>query len=467
VELIEAHRALFAAAATLRLHNDGGASIDHAAFSPPPRSGASVGAVGAELGPHDQHGEGAFVYDGGLGALGFLNIGDVGWMHIPKCGSSFSEVLGHYSCPRINVAPDKVADIKFDGGGVLKSNFSGFFTTFFIRQGKQSVQLAGVGGMLGDRTNSSYGPGSQGCPPNTTWAYFKTGHGGFKRFPGGTAQSWAREGRGPVRYLTTVRSPPLRTISGYYNGLHSCQSFARERLFLGHGAAHAEFVNLTTTNGPKHKHINHPPTKAFFDKHWKWLLPRYYSCVKGLQTSMFLGMDGLTGKYVPDNPLLGLSSSSDGESPRQAAARGAAVVNATVTHPNGGGAPVSRFMRFRESFEQSTQPASSNPWLIEAIAAMESFSFVGLTDEWADSICLFHAMWGGHCDTAFEMHNVHAGAATDTTKAELTAFMESDPTILAMAKKDPDYLLFAAAEKRYRRDFAAYASADKCAVICP
>lgn len=38
----------------------------------------------------------------------------------------------------------------------------------------------------------------------------------------------------------------------------------------------------------------------------------------------------------------------------------------------------------------------------------DGFSFVGLTEEWALSVCLFHAMFGGECHER-EFRNVHPG----------------------------------------------------------
>merc|ERR1719272_267853 len=39
----------------------------------------------------------------------------------------------------------------------------------------------------------------------------------------------------------------------------------------------------------------------------------------------------------------------------------------------------------------------------------DGFSFVGLTDRWALSVCLFHAMFGGECHER-EFENVRPGA---------------------------------------------------------
>lgn len=41
----------------------------------------------------------------------------------------------------------------------------------------------------------------------------------------------------------------------------------------------------------------------------------------------------------------------------------------------------------------------------EALSLVRRFAFVGLTDYWQESICLFHAMFGGHI-SKHEMDNI-------------------------------------------------------------
>jgi len=44
----------------------------------------------------------------------------------------------------------------------------------------------------------------------------------------------------------------------------------------------------------------------------------------------------------------------------------------------------------------------------------EGFAFVGLTDEWGLSVCLFHAKFGAECQ-AFEFNNIHLGAMRNSS----------------------------------------------------
>ena len=48
-----------------------------------------------------------------------------------------------------------------------------------------------------------------------------------------------------------------------------------------------------------------------------------------------------------------------------------------------------------------------------AISRLRGFAFVGLTDDWASSICLFHLMFGGRC-LAAERRNVRPGQCEHT-----------------------------------------------------
>ena len=97
----------------------------------------------------------------------------------------------------------------------------------------------------------------------------------------------------------------------------------------------------------------------------------------------------------------------------------------------------------------------------------DGFAFVGLTEEWAISICLFHAMHGGTCRAA-EFVNSRPGPESGGSfwarrlRAETTA-------AVAAAGDDPyDEALHEAARRRFWGDVRrSRLSARKCAAICP
>lgn len=94
-----------------------------------------------------------------------------------------------------------------------------------------------------------------------------------------------------------------------------------------------------------------------------------------------------------------------------------------------------------------------------AIARLEGFAFVGITDEFDRSICLWHAMFGGQC-TASEFAHVRKGPGFSEygyDTAELHGW--TDPV---------DGPLFDAAKARFDRDVATYGATDaKCRALCP
>ena len=96
----------------------------------------------------------------------------------------------------------------------------------------------------------------------------------------------------------------------------------------------------------------------------------------------------------------------------------------------------------------------------------EGFAFVGLTDAWPLSVCLFHAMHGGSCALG-QLANTNPGRlppffSSRDVEANATAFTDAD-----------DAALFAAARRRFCADLAAHdvthASCKRrhCAVVAP
>ena len=63
-----------------------------------------------------------------------------------------------------------------------------------------------------------------------------------------------------------------------------------------------------------------------------------------------------------------------------------------------------------------------------AVARLKMAAFVGLTDEWDDSICLFHAMYGGRVESEFFTNLRNTSASSVGYQSETGMLLEtSDP----------------------------------------
>ena len=96
-----------------------------------------------------------------------------------------------------------------------------------------------------------------------------------------------------------------------------------------------------------------------------------------------------------------------------------------------------------------------------AVSRVKEFAFIGLTDEWNLSICLFHAMFGGEC-YAHEFLNTHPTKACTSCGDDL-----SKP--LGGIVDEADQELFRHAAARFWSDVRRHnVSAERCAaVVCP
>lgn len=102
---------------------------------------------------------------------------------------------------------------------------------------------------------------------------------------------------------------------------------------------------------------------------------------------------------------------------------------------------------------------ASAPDVALAVRRLDDFAFVGLTDEWDLSICLFHAKFGGTCfREELETSNSRNSSAEDMVDGMAFA-----------GYVDPfDWQLYAAAQRRFARDLARYnVTAERCARLCP
>ena len=104
-------------------------------------------------------------------------------------------------------------------------------------------------------------------------------------------------------------------------------------------------------------------------------------------------------------------------------------------------------------------PRYIRPNLALALERLKGFAFAGLTDRWADSICLFHARFGGPC-LGVEFANIrptpYEEAHMRMAEAELAGF--TDPV---------DGALYAAVVRRFEEEWHQEGlSPQRCAQIC-
>jgi len=89
----------------------------------------------------------------------------------------------------------------------------------------------------------------------------------------------------------------------------------------------------------------------------------------------------------------------------------------------------------------------------------QGIAFVGITDSWDLSMCLFHAKFGGSCK-AEDFTNVHPG----TNSTARSAYDTSD---LHGFVDEADNLIFAAAERLFREDLERFGVTDeRCEATC-
>ena len=98
------------------------------------------------------------------------------------------------------------------------------------------------------------------------------------------------------------------------------------------------------------------------------------------------------------------------------------------------------------------------------------FAFVGLTEEWALSICLFHAALGGACH-AVEFENARPSPEPEARGRSTYWSRKEKAETLADVDRvaDPyDEAVYAAAKARFWRDVSTHKlTSDKCTQLCP
>jgi len=89
----------------------------------------------------------------------------------------------------------------------------------------------------------------------------------------------------------------------------------------------------------------------------------------------------------------------------------------------------------------------------QAVANLAKMRFVGLTEDWDESVCLFHRMFGGRVNPAeFKDFHPHPGKSEDYDEAELGGFVD-----------EADELVYAAAARRFAALKAEYVEGDRSA----
>eukprot|EP01065_Artemidia_motanka_P047999 TRINITY_DN7644_c0_g1_i1.p1 TRINITY_DN7644_c0_g1~~TRINITY_DN7644_c0_g1_i1.p1 ORF type:complete len:276 (+),score=66.89 TRINITY_DN7644_c0_g1_i1:71-898(+) len=83
-----------------------------------------------------------------------------------------------------------------------------------------------------------------------------------------------------------------------------------------------------------------------------------------------------------------------------------------------------------------------------AAARLRSFAFVGLTHRWAESVCLFHRMWGGPMRPV-ELENLNPGVPKAAGEAHR----------VLQGFNDPDEAVFRAAQEKFSEQLRLYSSA--------
>lgn len=105
------------------------------------------------------------------------------------------------------------------------------------------------------------------------------------------------------------------------------------------------------------------------------------------------------------------------------------------------------------------------PQLRLALDRLGGFAFVGLTDRWNDSICLFHARFGGRCLAAELLNN--RPTAYPTSLVRNSTQIDADAALAAFHDRY-DSVLYRAVRSRFEREWRELAlSPQRCRQICP
>eukprot|EP00450_Noctiluca_scintillans_P026580 CAMPEP_0194534920 /NCGR_PEP_ID=MMETSP0253-20130528/73286_1 /TAXON_ID=2966 /ORGANISM="Noctiluca scintillans" /LENGTH=361 /DNA_ID=CAMNT_0039380627 /DNA_START=11 /DNA_END=1096 /DNA_ORIENTATION=- len=103
--------------------------------------------------------------------------------------------------------------------------------------------------------------------------------------------------------------------------------------------------------------------------------------------------------------------------------------------------------------------------VMKALNTVEIAGFVGLTDHWFSSICLFHTIFGGTCHPS-EMSNTHPGSHARLSK-KASYHYDEEAFSHEWYRMSMDEQVYAAAKKRFKLDLERYKLTSKgCSSLC-
>ena len=123
-----------------------------------------------------------------------------------------------------------------------------------------------------------------------SWALFEKGHIGYPDSTKGYLDSTTSD-HGPghdladsgvtvaedLQFLTMVRKPTRRVISGYLYNLHECRSKQMaDFLFAGRDAKREEYMEAKTRSAQHVYGFASPAVREFLQENHEWLLPRKF-----------------------------------------------------------------------------------------------------------------------------------------------------------------------------------------------
>lgn len=117
---------------------------------------------------------------------------------------------------------------------------------------------------------------------------------------------------------------------------------------------------------------------------------------------------------------------------------------------------------YERSAGMATHLLSENRDVTEALTRLEQFSFVGMTDEYRTSICLFHLKFSTPC-LPVEFIDIRPGKPKNNKNISQDVYEK-----VVEASNDSDKILNARAKAIFDADVAKYgATRERCAQICP
>lgn len=109
--------------------------------------------------------------------------------------------------------------------------------------------------------------------------------------------------------------------------------------------------------------------------------------------------------------------------------------------------------------DSSCKKLPEPPNIADAIDRLDGFKFVGIEEEWALSVCLFHVALDGECLAVEDATTRKGDYLAPPSHAESAAAAAADPW---------DAALFSAVKRRFYRDLERYnITSERCKAVCP